>query len=371
MAGLARNYVSVLERGEYRPTWKTMAQIADALKLSPVERAGLFQRADLADKPAEVRESTAVPIPVASGITLWKHFPGLLFQVPHFCAPSCMVYPDVIFPELIRATGALLSWIALKINPPTGKTLACLRDRASDCVQNTRKAQGDGVKDWYTRWAVALAVPHMWRTVIFGTAKSTEKMVQELSRWDFFPAEWAQKPNEIFVQLADPALNRIWGVQAVDPNAVADLHDALTVHDLWDKLGLLDSLGPPTENPYLARCSLGKDLLELMKFDPALPEKRYHVGTTGPQPGMDFLFRCCDMLANAHFAIRILDTPELARRLVDEEFNYGADEVQAKIITVASVLGIEPYPFSPPSARSDSTRVARRIEREHKGEGRR
>lgn len=127
LAGLARNYVSVLERGEYRPTWKTMAQIADALKLSPVERAGLFQRADLADKPAEVRESTAVPIPVASGITLWKHFPGLLFQVPHFCAPSCMVYPDVIFPELIRATGALLSWIALKINPPTGKTLACLQ----------------------------------------------------------------------------------------------------------------------------------------------------------------------------------------------------------------------------------------------------
>jgi hypothetical protein len=189
-----------------------------------------------------------------------------------------------------------------------------------------------------------MALPHLWRGRIFATSTSTARLVRKIASWYFYPAHFGGTYNEIFIQLAEPRLHDLWAVQAIEPNSVADLHDAMIVHRLWDLVGLSDWLGPPTVNPYLDRCALGKDLRELMIRDPLDVKKDCLGPVTGPiQMDTQAIDRSLDMLTRAHFALRVLGIPDLVPGLMKkEEFNYTADEVQAKIIEVTSTLGIEP-----------------------------
>ncbi len=110
-AGLARNYVSVLERGEYHPNWTTIRRIADALALTPSERDELYRLWDPTGKSREIRESTSPTLPAEA--VIWKHLPGLLLQVPHTPPADFCSDIDVMVSESVRASGSMLARIAL------------------------------------------------------------------------------------------------------------------------------------------------------------------------------------------------------------------------------------------------------------------
>jgi hypothetical protein len=165
-----------------------------------------------------------------------------------------------------------------------------------------------------------------------------------MARWQFSPAIILEGHNTIGIYLRDSRLNDRWAVHGIEPNEVADLHDAMTVHHLWNEIGLSDSLGPPTASVYLSRCTVGKDLVRLMECDPVQVKERYLSRETLPDRIDRRLARIMeywDMLARARFAMRVLDNPDLTSRLVNAEFNYTPDQVFTKITDVASSLGIQ------------------------------
>jgi transcriptional regulator with XRE-family HTH domain len=104
-AGLSTNYVSILERGEFRaPAPDTVERLAKAMGMSPTEHMDFLRRATLAGEPESVQAAlTAAPFP---GVVLWKHLPHALARVPYRCGGFVFASPDhVLVKVILRSRG--------------------------------------------------------------------------------------------------------------------------------------------------------------------------------------------------------------------------------------------------------------------------
>jgi hypothetical protein len=332
----------MFERGEVRPRWGTAKKLADALALTEEERSEFYRIIDTAGKPKDVRETMHPPIPLAA--TLWKYLPGLLFQLPRIYIWKPWLHFDMCFTETVRACGALLSRIALDLNPPSLSVLADLREGLREIVRTSDHPMFGfpSIEKIDPVEVAAGALPSLWKARILGNPETTTALVRQIAEWQFDAGISLLPRNSLSVKFSESQLQARWGVHGIEPNEVTNLHDAMTVHWLWDRIGLLGLFGPITVNPYLRRSSLGKDLKELMTSDLEVIRLYCNVDMPDPDACTVGLVKFWDLVDRSKFATRAFDDPGLVRLLVGDEFPYGREKVLGKAAEIFSVLEDDP-----------------------------
>ena len=308
------NHVAILERGEYRPRWKTAERLMKALRLTPEEREEFTRLWTVAGTPEAAQAVTrALELPQ---VIRWRHLPAHLFDLPHSTPPAAYCDPDRVLEEVVSALDPLLCWVAVA----SGQ--APLLDAVRAAVQAAR-VESDASKPsfvytgmpaaWRELARVQRAIPHCVRAHLFGSATATAGILKTLSGWAYLPRAGAHPADAVFVRLTASALDERYGVHGIAAAEIAGVHRMLLLAHYWAQLGLEAELGPPTADSDIVLQVQGysavRTLLKLTADD-AL-RQLYPDGLDRPASGQAY-----DELAfqvrHARFRTRLFDAPALA-----------------------------------------------------------
>jgi transcriptional regulator with XRE-family HTH domain len=341
-AGLSINYVSMVERGERLPRWKTAEKLAAALELRGPDRDEFFNLVDQVGKPASAREAAAgVALP---GLVLWRHLPYLLYQLPSPAQPFRADFlPDEILFNVVRAAGSTLAWAALCLSPPDEEQRATLRARY--LAHESRAIEhllGEGLVsgDDLPHAAAAIAaecLPHLWRRILFAERRSAARWAGLLRSWQCEPAGLADDHALVALGFRDAEHEEHFGFFLINPDTVCQCHDVLVATRLAVDLELLrdvprfvawldPGLWPLKEYvPVALAATPAEYRSELMPRTARRPREqtaRVSIVTA---------------LRHAHFALRTLSVPPVAALIFGNLAECDADRIRAKLAELEQV----------------------------------
>lgn len=221
-AGLTSSYFSDIERGRNFPKRATLAKIADAMGLSPLERAELESRASR-DRPAKIK----VEIP---GLAIWKHLPTAIFQVEHRLFE--LYQTDEILPDAVRFFSGLLGCIALHRGMLTDdrrqEVVGLVQPRLKEMLglDKGKRRKPDSMMaglDWHeARRRVMIA----WRQAVFADSTATDELVSLISEWSYQRSARAQP--QFTVLFKDKRLARVFDVDHGPLRRMMHVYDFFT-----------------------------------------------------------------------------------------------------------------------------------------------
>lgn len=268
-AGLSVNYVSIFERGERLPRWKTARLLADALDATEEERVEFFRLIDGAAKPEAAQIATAgLAIP---GLIVWKHLPEILFALPHSQRGLLPPAADRVLPDLVAAGAALLGYRAAVVGEPRAGTLDKLRAAVDDlAVHETTAVSPPAVT---APCAVSARLVDHWHGLIFATPGAVQRAVRALARWEYSTGFSSLSDGRLrFSFHGDPvpALPQ----ESVRASWLEHAYNGLTLERLWSLLGLASRFGVLPDFGFYHWPDFRVALKELENLDlAALPER--------------------------------------------------------------------------------------------------
>lgn len=233
-AGLGPAYVHNILQARWIPRPQALDKLARALRLTP------FQ-------VAELRALVGVdPEPLEQAATAWHRLiPALFEEVRHdeFFIPGPASDEQSV--DLARGFGALVSWLTLRISPPTKRPAARLRQAACTLFDRAlafyRERGIDEHPESVAAWHVASELPRAWRSEVFRTAQAAVRAVRVLRYWHWSPNDTA---CPLSADLKDRDLHRDYQFQRQPVSLVSNVHDAMIAHRLWALLDLGRHAGP-------------------------------------------------------------------------------------------------------------------------------
>lgn len=332
LANLSLTYVSSLERGRVRPKVETVDRIADALKLSPADRAELHRQARLTGQPDSLREAFAtVPLP---GLSLWKHLPSLLFSKPHESSRSIYDSPDDVVSQVVQGCASLLAWAHIAemgLKKADRRAVVDFVVSAASQPAETARLYGN-YEGGNPGLIAAISLPQAVRYLLFDQSSGASDLVGLLESWSYCGTTSREWPSDLTIRFSDPHLQRSLGVTRIETKSVTGLHDTLIIARLWEdlelggrfKLDRLPVLDPAVEGALVAVFRTDPEQLRgqlystKLVFDAKRQAKREALYFNSP---LAFpLVRDCRL---ARYALRSLIVPSAAARILE---HFGADE---------------------------------------------
>jgi len=328
-AGLSTNYVSILERGEFRPSADTVERLAKAMGMSPTEHMDFLRRATLAGEPESVQAAlTAAPFP---GVVLWKHLPHALARVPYRCGGFVFASPDHVLVKVIPAAGALLAWAELTQRGPSKAQCRTIRRLVEEAVQKENHncctlttMEREVRARWVTPATIASAVvPNAWRSLIFATEKATATSVARLKSWEYNMGVTPIEPAVLRFSFKDDRAQKRLGVGGAQADIIACVHDALTLDSLWVAADLYEQLKAPPDFTIFHSAGLPTLLNAILTIDADVV--RSTAATVGAQPQTPVeatteLFYWARLIPMVHLILRLRDHPRVAEALLGHEW---------------------------------------------------
>jgi len=342
-AGLSLNYVSILERGDARPTTATVRRLAAALQLDDQEEAELLKAAKLAGEPERVQAAIAGP-------RLWRHLPGILLnEVNH--DPLALFGPEAeeLTVDLARGIGSLLGWLALVKAPPTPARRKRVQAAASRVfewsLRLAREHPNLGWSDHTAAYNAASALPVIWRNELFGRRETTARLAAMVRHW-MYSFRGPRGRACVDVRLKDQDLNYDYSFYQATPEMILNVHDAMVAYELWTVLELARALGrapPESAQEFQLGVQLSPyngDLYFLLTAAAAPTETEQRA-----RADHKLFDDIHETAMSVDLALRLFKVPDLAARVLER----SQAEVEAALRTVAPIVGGLSVRFPPPA----------------------
>lgn len=363
LAGLSPTYVSDLECGKARPRSATVDRLADAMKLTDVERAEFHRRVKTAGEPATVRDAIAGP-PVAS-LIVWRHLPEPLFQVTHDLPGPAPVNADRMFRDVVPAAAALLGWDALVRAPLPAVMRRQIERLIRDAIRRAKETLPFHVAgaEWLRpdHQVVSAVLPDCWRSLVFRDRRSAGAAARRLGQWVYGTGLTAVGEGWLSFRFVDARVNAQIGVETVESAVITRVHDALVVDHLWDELGLLGKFNaaPTFHHYYLAVSPELRALVDWrpLEFDP--------VQRAREAPADEHLFamlldveQAISRVRLVYFLRRIAERPRVAEWILGDNWRGELERLTARAVEVESMLVMPSTPVKSPPASDGASKSA-------------